>query len=120
MYWPGHELSHPIALLDTSHTSMMYPAYAVYADAEGSFMFELALDGPLEAFVVGCDDIDGDGWLEAGEPLGWWDVVLDGQWMPDDMITIDPGETVGGVEIELMQSRGSFGRWSGEPLRLWK
>ncbi len=99
--WPGQTFSpNAFAFLDSSETDeFQMVCWANLDPATGAYTFNLQLDAPLTVSVWACDDLDGDGNLDA---LGFWDVNNDGVWSVDDMITIYPGEgPITGADIYL-------------------
>lgn len=100
--WPDHNLpNNTIAFLDSSGYSTI-EAQVLVDSATGAYVFDLSLDIPLKVLVVAFVDDDGDGiWEEGENTFGWYDKNGDGSPSTDDMVTINPGDTITGTNIVL-------------------
>jgi hypothetical protein len=118
--WPGHELTHGIAFLDTSHTEyiVIYQNIGFLTDAAGNFKIEFDIDDTIEAIVTGWDDLDGDLTIEMGEPIGWWDVNNDGLWGPGDYVPIINGTIITDAEVVLNALKSSQRKLPMSPIEL--
>ncbi|MEO0073980.1 MAG: clostripain-related cysteine peptidase [candidate division WOR-3 bacterium] len=99
--WPGHSLSnHCIAFLDTARTGApRVMGITPVNPANGSYTIQIDLSAPVQAYVEAFDDINNNGYIEAGEGFGYWDANGNGQW--DDYLTFQPGQTVQNANIVL-------------------
>lgn len=96
---PGFTLQHPIAFLDTSHSQYIYGIAPTPANANGTYSIHINLQNPLQAYIEAWDDLNNNGQLEQGEPIGWFDANQNGNW--DDMLTLQPGQTINNADIVL-------------------
>lgn len=99
--WPGHTLSaNAIAFLDSSHTEDIYVLAPTSVDpTTGNYTITIDLQAPMEVWIEAWDNLDGDGYIDAGEGFGWYDPNGNGVW--DDMITLSPGQQLSGINITL-------------------
>jgi len=98
--WPGHSLSHPYAFLDTSHTSYIYGIQFTAGNAgTGAYTIQFDLASNLDAYIEAWDDLDNNGVMNAGEPVGFYDANQNDDW--DDMLVISPGQTITNANIPL-------------------
>lgn len=104
--WPGHTLSaNCYAFLDTSHTEAIVPLNLFQADpATGNYTITETIAGPLEAYVEAWDDVNGNGQLDVGDGLGFYDANGDGNW--NDMLTFNPGDQLSNANISLFEITG--------------
>ncbi|MEA3431321.1 MAG: hypothetical protein U9R01_01395 [candidate division WOR-3 bacterium] len=104
--WPGHTLSaNCYAFLDTSHTDAIVPLNLFQADpATGNYTITETIAGPLEAYVEAWDDVNGNGQLDVGDGLGFYDANGDGNW--NDMLTFNPGDQRSNANISLFEITG--------------
>jgi hypothetical protein len=103
--WAGHSLSnHCYALLDTSHDGQgAYIAMTVANPTTGEFTLSTMLSLPDSGYVLGFDDVDGNGYPNSGDGRGFWDVNGDHQMTTADMILVTPGDTVRSAQVVLYQ-----------------
>ena len=108
--WQGHNLSaHAIAIVDTSHSDQVVPiAQAAVNPQNGQFSVTFHIQQPTEAYFEAWDDANNNGNLDAGDGFGWYDANGNGQW--DDMVTIQPGETISNVRIVLSTQTVRLGK----------
>ena len=98
--YPGHTLSHPYAFLDTSHTEYIYGVLFTAANpGNGVYSIQFDLGGNLEAYIEAWDDLNNNGVMEQGEPIGYFDANGNNSW--DDMLVIQPGQTITNANIQL-------------------
>jgi hypothetical protein len=98
--WPGHALTHPYAFLDTSHTEYIYGVLFTPANTgNGTYTMQFDLTGNLDAYIEGWDDLNNNGVMDSGEPIGYFDANQNESW--DDMLVIEPGQTITNANIEL-------------------
>jgi len=104
--WPGHNLTaNCVAFLDTSHTSAIVGILPTQVDPQtGQYTIQFQLQGVLEAYIEAWDDVNGNGQMDAGDGLGFYDANGNGQW--DDMLQIQPGQTISNADITLFMLSG--------------
>lgn len=100
--WPGHSLSnYCLAFLDTAASGQPRAVGITQVNpSTGAFTIQLDLAGPIQAYVEGFDDLNNNGYIEAGEGFGYWDQNGNNQW--DDYLTFQPGQTVSGANVVLL------------------
>jgi hypothetical protein len=105
--WPGHSLDqYTFAILDTVNGSY----YAYYADVtvnptNGSFQISVSLPSALpQVLITAVDDVNNDGYINAGDGFGWWDRDGSGGTSPNtgDIFSLSPGQQVTGANITLL------------------
>lgn len=104
--WPGHALSsNTYAFLDTSHTEYIIPMVMVYVNpTTGTYNISVYIQTPLETYIEAWDDVNGNQTVDQGDGLGWYDANGNGEW--DDMLTINPGQVLTGINITLYNVTG--------------
>ncbi|RKY99607.1 MAG: hypothetical protein DRQ04_07270 [Candidatus Hydrothermota bacterium] len=104
--WPGHNLTaNCVAFLDTSHTSAIVGILPTQVDPQtGQYTIQFQLQGTLEAYIEAWDDANGNGAMDAGDGLGFYDANGNSQW--DDMLQLQPGQTISNADITLYTLSG--------------
>jgi len=101
--WSGHSLSsHCYVLLDSSHDGHgAYIAMTIANPTNGAFTINCRMSPPDSAYVLGFDDVDGNGYPNSGDGQGFWDVNGDQQMTVADMLRVAPGDTINNAQVVL-------------------
>ena len=102
--WPSDTLSGIVRVfLDTLAMPSVQIMYSALVDTlTGHFSISFSLHDSLAIAFEGWDDVDMDSTADLGDGYGFWDSDSDNLWhLPEDMVTVHPGQTVSGINIRL-------------------
>jgi len=77
----------------------------VAADNSGPFSIRADLQSNLEGYIEAFDDVNNNFQIDSNEPIGYWDQNNNGRW--DDMLILQPGQTITGADITLTSQSGN-------------